>query len=113
MPDIRSIVKNHALNRDRERRGAAGAGAASGAGVTPLRTFRVRAQAGLWPAGAKEELRPSLWGQSLTESLSSAGREVGSKPFQPLGDLPREGKKELERGTQDSLSLIHQRDRWM
>lgn len=55
-----------------------------GGGGTLLHTLHVRSQAGLWPAGAMQESRPSLWGQSLTESLSSLqGREVGSKPSPP------------------------------
>lgn len=40
-------------------------------------------------------------------------RRWGPKLPRPTGDRPKEGKQELEEGTQDSLSLIHKKDRWM
>lgn len=94
MPDIRSIVKNHALNRDQE---AAGAAAAWGTlSCTPPQVVS---------AGALEKQDPLC---GVRASLGTL-RGVKSLPG-PWETRPQEGSQGWK-GTQDPLSLMHKRNR--
>lgn len=98
MPDRRSIVKNHALNRDRGCREAAGAGAASwGGGAAPHPPRAV-------PSGALASrcfggIRLSVCGQGLTGSLPSAGKGGGVKTLPGRWETcPEKGSKSWKGG---------------
>ena len=100
MPDIRSIVKNHALNRDQGCQEAVGAGVQLGGGALP--SPPPCSVPGVWPAGALERQDPLCGIRVSLESRASAGRrphpgfkcsQVQRWRVEPIGE-----EQELEGG---------------
>lgn len=111
MSDIRSIVKNHALNRDQGCQEAVGAGVQIG-GRRPD-PHHVQSQGSL-ASRCFGEARPSVWGQSLPGVPGSGGEETPPRVKMLQVQLwhvePMGGNKSWEVGAgQDSLSLIPKR----
>lgn len=108
MPDIRSIVKSHALNRDQGCQEAVGVGVQFGGRVLP--SPPPCSVPGVWPAGALERQDPLCGVRVSLESRASAGRrhhpgfkcsQVQLWRVEPIGE-----EQELEGGGRAGFTVL-------